>query len=387
MLQGQANLAKGVRANVEEERLAWEGEPEPAISKLCTIFCLSDFERSVLLLCAGVELDSQVADICSSAHGNPNSPYPTFGLALASFPNAHWSALLPGSPLRRFRLLEVLSSHPPCALATSPLRIDERVLHYLTGISYLEPQFNGLLMHITDKSEPLVYSHELLVQQVLLSWGNHRNRMSSIQLWGADESSKMAIAWEACSRSRLDLWELPGELTPTRIDEIDRFVQLWSREVMLLCSGLYISAEDIVEPIVQKTIRRLIQVLPSPVFLGTRDRWSFLDSRSISLEVRKPNRIEQGQLWKTFFGSVHDKPDDRNISKLVNQFDLNAHSIKAATEEASLLSEGGVDICAALWDACRGVCRPRLSELAQQIIPKAEHEGSRFARKREGATR
>ena len=39
----------------------------------------------------------------------------------------------PAGPLRRWRLLEVGAGE---TLAAAPLRIDERVLHYLAGISY-----------------------------------------------------------------------------------------------------------------------------------------------------------------------------------------------------------------------------------------------------------
>ncbi len=53
----------------------------------------------------------------------------TFGLALALLPDPHWDAITPSRPLRRFRMLEVSRPH----LTSAPLRIDERILHYLAG--------------------------------------------------------------------------------------------------------------------------------------------------------------------------------------------------------------------------------------------------------------
>src|SRR5262245_13889589 len=55
-----------------------------ALETLCVTFGLTAFERSVLLLCAGVELDSKLAALCASR--------PTFSMALAAFAEAHWSA-------------------------------------------------------------------------------------------------------------------------------------------------------------------------------------------------------------------------------------------------------------------------------------------------------
>src|SRR5581483_8616362 len=64
-----------------------------ALDMLCEWFHLSTFERDIVLFCAGIELDTEFASLCASAHGNPLWNYPTFSLALSLFPTAHWSAL------------------------------------------------------------------------------------------------------------------------------------------------------------------------------------------------------------------------------------------------------------------------------------------------------
>ncbi|MCA1554015.1 MAG: ATP-binding protein, partial [Chloroflexi bacterium] len=77
----------------------WDAElPASALDPLCQSFGLSAFERSVLLLCAGIELDSSFAPLCATAQGDPTRTYPTFSLALAAFADtAHWSALAPSA--------------------------------------------------------------------------------------------------------------------------------------------------------------------------------------------------------------------------------------------------------------------------------------------------
>src|SRR5258708_36579303 len=116
----------------ESTAAAFSGAP-PALDTLCATFGLSLFERDLLLLCAGIELDSKFASLCATAQGDAARAYPTFSLALAALPEAHWSALAPNAPLRRWRLIKI--SNDGNSLTISPLGIDERILHYLTGVS------------------------------------------------------------------------------------------------------------------------------------------------------------------------------------------------------------------------------------------------------------
>ena len=61
---------------------------------------------------------------------------------LAAFPGAHWSALAPASPLRRFRLIN-LHGLPQVPVTQCQLHIEERVVHYVAGISYLDESLQG----------------------------------------------------------------------------------------------------------------------------------------------------------------------------------------------------------------------------------------------------
>jgi SpoVK/Ycf46/Vps4 family AAA+-type ATPase len=348
----------------------WTGPSPPAIEVVSRLFGLSAFEKSLLLLCAAFDLDSEVAKLCSQAQGSPGAQYPTFGLALAALPHAHWSALAPSSHLRRFMLIDVLSSHS-VPLTASPLRAEERVLHYLTGVSYFEPQLNGMVRPVGEQGA-IVNSHKRIVQRIVLAWKGARNRVPVVQLWGPDEPSKLTIAKRACADVGLELLQLPAELVPTKADEMERFVRLWTREAALLGSGLYISAEDI-DSAAQKSLRRLMDGIPGPAFLGTREPWGELEQRSISIEVRKPEKQEQRTLWMGYLGPAGSPSslNDQSLSKLVGQFDLNEHSIRVAAEEGVSAAKDGLDLYEALCEASRAATRPRLGELAEQISPRA----------------
>src|SRR3954447_16145842 len=116
----------------------------PSLDALTTMFGLSTFERAIVLLCTGIELDSRIASACAEASGRPESPFPTFALALATLPDPHWSALGPESPLRRWRLIDIAPA-PELPISSRPLTIDERVLNFLIGIQQPSPLLQGMI--------------------------------------------------------------------------------------------------------------------------------------------------------------------------------------------------------------------------------------------------
>jgi AAA+ superfamily predicted ATPase len=363
----------------------------PSLESLCNLFGLTPFERSLLLLCAGIEVADMGRLLSREQGGLHNAAYPTFSLALAILPQPHWSALTPASPLRQFRLIELLHDGTPIPLVSSPLRIEERVLHYLTGISYLEPSLRGLIRAVRDVwgSIPLVPSHQRLAEEILASFDvysdNKRSSKPAIQLLGTDAESKVMIAHNVCKALGMNLYQLPGELIQTRAPaDIESFVQIWSRETLLLNAGLYISGEDVPgdEIAFRKTVARLIDDIPGPIFLGTRERWSTsaIGSKHIivSLDVKKPQKSEQLQLWNSCLDEkmLADLKDGKTLEKLVNQFDFNASAIMSACAEAHMFDQkdtrtNNFGLSERLWYTSLRISRPKIGELAQQIFSRA----------------
>src|SRR5262245_61462126 len=105
-----------------EEETAPSATPS-ALDSLCALFGLTNFERRIVLLCAGMELSGEFANTCAAAPGSAGNPWPSFGLALASFSEAHWDALAGSAPLRHWRLIEMPGQG---SLVANRLQIDER---------------------------------------------------------------------------------------------------------------------------------------------------------------------------------------------------------------------------------------------------------------------
>ena len=341
-----------------------------AVERLTQIFGLSPFERDVLLLCAGMELEASFAGLCAEAQGDPQRTFPTFGLALATLDEPHWSALTPEAPLRRWRLIE-MANQPPALPTTAPLRIDERILHFLAGIQYLDDRLAALLEPVPVVDD-LVPSHRAIARRIAIAWTRVAGVLPIVQLSGADPASKRAIAVAGCADIGLRLFALPADFIPTNAGELDGLIRLWEREAVLTSSALYVEAEtlDMSDVRAVATVTHLLERSGGALLIGTRERWKPSRRPTLSLDVEKPTAEEQRQLWRKSLDQENAQANSA-IEQLVGQFDLTAPTILAAAREALASTMDGRDLPGALWDAARAQARPRLDDLAQRIRPAA----------------
>jgi AAA+ superfamily predicted ATPase len=338
-----------------------------AIENICLLFGLSPFEKQVLILCAAYELDSEVKSLLAQVHGNPNVTYPTFGVALSCFPDSHWSAIAPVASLRKFQLLD-LNQTPTTSITTSPIRISERVLHYLTGIFYIDHKLQGIIKP-AKTAEPPVKSHMQLVKKILDTYQNNKKKLPLTQLCGIDETDKIAIAQTALTTLGLNLWQLPAELIPQNTNEATALAHLWTREATLLNAGLIITAQD-ADPQTQKNTLHFTEQLTGPLFLTTKEP-NQTQNNTLILQVNKPLKTEQHQLWQTNLKQQQYDPDLQNtITALTSQFNLTTTDIKTATTQATQQTNTET-LKNRLWTSACAISRPKISDLAQQITPKA----------------
>lgn len=359
-------------ASMNEASSASAGIPEgtpPALVSLTNVFRLTPFERDVLLLCVGAEVDSRFSTLCASAHNDPSKPYPTFSLALSALSDPHWSAFSPSAPLRYWRLIEVGAGN---AATQSLLRVDERILHYLTGTSYLDERLMGYVKPVPVEGE-LVPSHEVLAQQIIKIWSGHsgRGRLPIIQLCGSEVASKRSIAAHSCSRLGMNLNALPVHALPSNPAESESLRRLWQREGALGFSALLLEGDELDEPAQNAVAQRWIENADYPLLISSRERNPTSLQRVISLDVGKPTTVEQYGLWQNALGPIAAQLNGR-VETLVSHFSLDARTIHTiATEVLHGQDMDAVKIGSALWNACSNYAHPRLGELAQHIQPAA----------------
>ncbi len=352
----------------EPDPAAAEVMPDPpAIEAIAASFNLSPFERDILLLCAGVELDSALAAACAMAQGDGDQRYPTFGLALSVLPGAHWSALSPTAPLRHFRLIEVGGGN---TLTGSPLRIDERVLHHIAGEPHLDERLAGLVERVSPSPEALVPSHRAIVSRIVAVWRRNSPWGVSpiIQLWGPDGDGKRAIAASACAEIGALLY---ARVPSTGLDE-PGLARLFTREAVLGGSALLVDCDDLdlSDTAHASQLARLLDRVAGPLLLSTRERGRVARRPALLFDVGKPTPTEQRVLWTAAIGGGLFPPvpaPATTIDCLVSQFDLGAAAIERARTAAFAEPDVASDPVRALWDACRQQARPRLDDLAQRI--------------------
>jgi ATP-dependent 26S proteasome regulatory subunit len=333
-------------------------EPCAALERLSGLFGLSPFERDLLLLCAGVELDSRVAALCGSA--------PTFSMALAALPRAHWSALTPAAPLRYWRLIEVGVG---AALANSPLRIDERILHYLAGVDYVDERLAGIIDAVTGPEPELCTSQQQVADRIEGLWrcGANAAEPPGILLLGADAAAQRDIVRAACGSLRLSLDRIAAQTLPTAGHELDVLLRIWQREFALASCALLLDCSELDESDGQRVaaVRRLVESLRGPLIVAARQPPAYLPKPLVTLEVERLTRAEQEELWRRQLGVASTV----EIDMVVSQFSLSAPAIAALAQQAS--GTAWHNSATTLWDLCRSQTRPRLESLARRIEPRA----------------
>jgi len=371
-------------AGLQHEAAAEQPHSPSALSRLCETFALSPFERDVLLLCAGMELDASFGSLCASAQGDPARSYPTFSLALAALDGAHWSALTPAAPLRRWRLIEVTGTHP---LTQSPLRIDERILHYLAGVQHLDERLSGLVEPVIASTGELVPSHQAIAEELAETWSQPMTSESRpfVQLHGEDAAGKRAIAAHVCGALGCSLSILQAGAIPLAPAELDALLRLLVREAALTGGALLLDCDrtDSSDAPRAAAAAWLVERLNLPLVITARHRVPNLHRPGISLEVHKPTPAEQRHLWRQLLSAELPRAGV-DLDAPASQFSLSMSAIRAAYSEAIGRSQLVLrrsqptdqhrpaaavtpSLGTLLWDACRTQARPRLDDLAQRI--------------------
>ncbi len=342
-----------------------EIEPPPALIILSQIFGLSDFERSLLLLCAAMEFATDIAQLCAAAQDNPQRPYPTFALALSCFDHVTWDVVLPNRPLRYWQLLEIHQSNIQ-PLTTSPLRADERIVNYIKGVNYLDDRLAKIVFPLNpwsgqDEILSLPPSQQRIADAIALQINQsiQQQQFPIFQLSGIDTQSKQTVIWEICQALELQLYRLPVEQLPTQTTELANLARLWQRESRLLPLALYIDVQGLDEKAGSSALRQFLTHNEGIIFLDIRDMGFSLELATVTFDIAKPTPTEQQQAWELTLEN-----QSGYAAQLANQFHLNFVEISKIAKSAQNSNEQ-------LWNDCLASTRPRLDTLAQRLEIKA----------------
>lgn len=339
--------------------------PAAPIDSLSLAFGLSPFERDILLLCAGTELDAEFAALCRRAAGGPA---PTFGLALAlAGGEGDWAALIPSGALRYWHLLSV---GPGEGVTGAPLRLPERVLHHLLGLRTPEPELAGLVRPLPSAMGALVPSHAEVARSLARRLEDPAAPV--VHLVGNEGDACSGVAAEAAALLGMEVHRLSATALPREPGEIHRLARLWERESALDPALLLVDAGDLLrgDPERRLPLVLFLELLRAPVVVVAPEQVELRDRSAAILELRRPTPLEQGALWREALGSRAGALNGA-VERVVAHFDLDGAGIRRVAAE--LDGPHGADAVseARLWTACRARARPPLDGLAHRIEPRA----------------
>ena len=350
-----------------------------ALAMLVRAFNLSPFERDIVLLCAGVELDARFAPLLADAHGDASRRTPTFGLALALLPDAHWSALSPDAPLRAWRLLEL--SGP--GVTTAALRIDERVLHFLAGVGHLDERLHGIA-EVTQASASMLATHGDLASTVARSLSvrgadsaqstsahSASTRAVVVQLIGADAETRVAVA--ECAGAVLDSPTLLLRATDIPAVATDRaaLARLVSRESIL---GRALVVIEVAADVEEYRVGQFVRCVTVPVVVTAAEAMRALGAQGQSFAIAPATQCERLELWQHALGARATALNGA-LTRVTAQFALDRAMIQSIATTVLVTEPASADDDASmLWDRCRAATRPRMEGLAHRIEAIARWE-------------
>jgi len=361
-----------LQAAVAKMRDFFEGggsveNPSP-FSRLVSGFELSAFEADLLALAAAAELDSDVCELCAAMHSDTRLRYPTFGLAMSSLANAHWSAIQPRGPLRRWLLLDV---GPADTLTSAPLRIDEAVLHFLMGTGTIDERLDSLLETPTPPAA-LPESYRAYAEGLLEVWRGE-GATPVVVLHGNAARDKRRIAAAACASAGLRLRFLAAARIPRASAERTTLIRLLARDSVLNNCGLMIDCES-ADPTEQEGARFVTDRFPGVTIVAGEARLQPHSRGVVSVAIDRPGPAEQCALWRYALGEKAE-PLNGELSQLGAQFSLEAESIfDMGGRIAHSTCEKPGHIKDEIRNMCRAESRPVLEGLAQRVVTNARWE-------------
>jgi hypothetical protein len=356
-----------------EEDTGGEAEPAPesftpALDQCAEAFGLSGFERQLLLLAAGLQLEGRLREAVA-AKDPSGSPRATFGLALSALPGPHWDALSPDGPLRHWRMIE---PEPGGILAQAPLHIDERILHFLAGVPANDPHLAGLGTFI-DTRDVCEVAEPLLIERMARALTG-KGAPPAVALRGSSDPVALrdvALAALAAAR-RPALWlaahDLPTDAAAQTLlaRHIDREAALTGIVPVLAIDGG--TGERAAAGLAARLHSAFIWLGAPGEELSALPR----DRRVLRFELARPDA--QRTRDRLLARWCREAPDDRDgavrasLERSAAQFHLGPAALETMITRLAATPPAGR--AAAAWPIARESARGGLEALAQRIVSR-----------------
>ncbi len=329
---------------------------------------LSPFERDVLVLAAGCELDGRIAAMCAALAGDPAKSFATFGVALRMLPGAHWDAVEARGPLRALALV-TLDRNASAWLTRSRLSVDERVLLALVGLDTVDELLADVATARPPGDDRLTDRHGRLVDEIAGRWHG-----GPLALRAPEGSERRELVRGLTARlGALRWWQFNAASIPADPAEQRELISRLDREVRLTGAPILLDLDDVGSPPpvgVCTFVERLVDAT-SRVVLAAAAPVVGLPVAELTVDVPERTLAENVGLWRTALGPAAVGLNG-HVDRLAAQFRLPLDQLAAVAADVGTTAGSDVDAFAArLWGACRQRSRADLDGLAERVVPTA----------------
>jgi AAA+ superfamily predicted ATPase len=193
------------------------------------------------------------------------------------------------------------------------------------------------------------------------------------QLTGTDLTNKESIVKTIAQELRSGLIELSYLNVPIDTDQLHWLKVRLKRWQLIDNSLLHIKADQLRndDHIRIQTLRQLTSSLQIPLIISVDEPSDWGVDNTVNIEVNVPGETDQIALWRKYLALQLTPELDKDIPKLVSQFNLSAPAIKTIASRFYLDTPKGKSTFDSLWSNCRVQARQKLDSLATRVSSNA----------------
>jgi hypothetical protein len=363
------------------------------LPRLAHLFQLSRFEERTLILALAPELDLRFERIYGFLQDDVTKKRPTAGLALDLFCEGADDRLTTRvafddqSALAKYQLCQLSDEFPGSSLSRS-LKLDPRVLDFLTGRRRIDRALDGFVRVVTPASAPSPVIIDSVLVDRLVGYVTSRCGAAAsdarivVQLTGRPDAGTTPVVEAVCRQLGTavvvaDLEKLFGSERPFA-DAMWRI----GREALLQGGALCLEGADALTADADKnhhrldTIMQVIEQLTRITFVTARRAWKPRPRSSttefVEVAIPLPDATTSKQLWTTYLARENGFAADVDPGDLAVRFRVGSagmcDTIVAARHVASWRAPEDANVTLAdVTDACRSMLTHRLSSLGRRI--------------------
>jgi ATPase family associated with various cellular activities (AAA) len=371
-LRDRIEAQKSVSPTEVPDSVAADATPgfTPALLHCAQVFELTAFERELLLLVAGLDLDQRLRAAVVSLNAGA-SARASYALALGILTQPHWDALSPDAALRHWLIVE---PEPGAPVTQAPLRLDERVLHFLAGVAASDTRLHGVARYLDGAPVGGDIVDPSLVQRIAQALTADSAPIVALHGEPPDARAQRDLALAVAAHlARPALWISAQDL-PADPGELAAIARRIDREAALSGAVPVLSIGATAEPAAVALVgglRSAMLWLGSPLAALAALPQA---RRVLRFDLPAPDAARTRGLLRAQWRRVaapterDDEPVCAALDRAATQFHLAPAALDDIVERLAAMPPAERD--AAVWAAAREAARGGLDALAQRIVTR-----------------